>query len=287
MSQLLLQSPDLLNSVVLLELGLLHSKQSADRAFHIEKDIHLRFDKGKYRFIQITLTHLDVGATSCAVFCIGGAFECEISLVFLCTDGSCQLHDCTTISTNEFLAIDIHCFWQMIVLAGICFRAFHGFFVDLLDFLKQLITDDRIVRVFRYNPLILGGNVIRDATVKALTALLLSEMTNIYNVIQYLRNLVLVPKDRPVFTIVVGYDAAVKLLLTGGWDSGIIELLVDAHITNSGSSPLENLLDNRCCFRINKQVVFVLRISAIAIGSIISDIVTALHFRLQCRSDFS
>lgn len=39
MSQLLLQSPDLLNSVVLLELGLLHSKQSANRAFHIEKEI--------------------------------------------------------------------------------------------------------------------------------------------------------------------------------------------------------------------------------------------------------
>ena len=78
-------------------------------------------------------------------------------------------------SANEFLAIDIHCFWADDRTCRICFRAFHGFFVGLLDFLKQLITYDRIVRVFRYNPLILGGNVIRDATVKALTALLLRQ----------------------------------------------------------------------------------------------------------------
>ena len=92
---------------------------------------------------------------------------------------------------------------------------------------------------------------------------------------------VLIPQDDPILLIEVRFHTAHPFELTGGKNTGVVELFVDAHVADTFGSPLKYLDNNRRSLRVDQKMVLVLRVFTITIRCIVSDIIPALHLRLK------
>ena len=98
---------------------------------------------------------------------------------------------------------------------------------------------------------------------------------------------VLIPQNDAILLVEVRFHTALPFELTGGKNTGVVELFVDAHVADAFGSPLKYLDNNRCCFRVDQKMVLVLRVFTIAIRRIVSDIIPALHLRLKGCCDLA
>lgn len=98
---------------------------------------------------------------------------------------------------------------------------------------------------------------------------------------------VLIPQNDAILLVEVRFHTALPFELTGGKNTGVVELFVDAHVADTFGSPLKYLDNNRCSLRVDQKMVLVLRVFTITIRCIVSDIIPALHLRLKGCCDLA